>query len=113
MSGDDEVTGPVDDTTVVEVSDAALAPIVVDDSPPDGPKVGDPIHHKQEKTRGRIALTLTAIFAGTVLATFLTAFFAQGDADWAKLSNILEVLLPAEMALLGSALGFYFGAKTD
>ena len=107
MSDDDEV---VDDLVVDDTNDAATI-FVAEALPPD--PTTEPIQHKQEKTRGRIALWLTWIFAGTVLATFVTAFFAQGDADWERLSGILEVLLPAEMALLGSALGFYFGARTD
>ena len=105
MNSDDDQIVEVGDTNDVEVID-------VDDTLVDEPDL-EPIPLKQEKTRGNLALALTGIFAFTVLATFVTAFFAQGDADWARISSILEVLLPAEMALLGSALGFYFGARTD
>jgi membrane protein YqaA with SNARE-associated domain len=49
------------------------------------------------------------IFAATILAATSVLLFVP-DA-WAQEKELLQLLLPAETALLGSAVGFYFGAK--
>ena len=56
-----------------------------------------------------IALLLLALLALTVVFAFLKVS-GQG---WTNTQELLQVLLPAETALLGSAVGFYFGKGKD
>jgi hypothetical protein len=63
-----------------------------------------------EKTRAGLAWALFLTFAGTVLAVILivaTGSHTRGQ----EASELLKTLLPAETALLGSAVGFYFGTR--
>lgn len=39
------------------------------------------------------------------------AFIEIHSSDWANVKTLLDILIPAESALLGSAVGFYFGTK--
>ena len=55
-----------------------------------------------------LAASFAVIFALTILGTFI--LFAVGH-EWEQLKDLLNLLLPAETALLGSAVGFYFGAR--
>jgi hypothetical protein len=64
----------------------------------------------EHRVRGRLAAALTALFAVTVLAALATAIFGSAAA-YKQVVDILRDLLPAELAILGSALGFYFGAR--
>jgi hypothetical protein len=62
---------------------------------------------KEEVVRAAVALLLIVLFAGVVLAAFLKA------KTWTDMKELLNLVLPAVTALLGSALGFYFGKKSD
>jgi hypothetical protein len=61
----------------------------------------------QELVRASYALILVVIFGITVWAAFIGA----NSANWPNFKELLQVLLPAETALLGSAAGFYFGSR--
>lgn len=63
----------------------------------------------QELVRSSLALALTALLAVTVVWAFVNA--SDGDASWRHTKDLLQLLLPAETALLGSAVGFYFGTR--
>jgi O-antigen/teichoic acid export membrane protein len=52
--------------------------------------------------------SLMGIFTLTVLASFVVVICF--NAEWASAKDLLQLLLPAETALLGSAIGFYFGS---
>jgi hypothetical protein len=54
---------------------------------------------------------LSILFFALFAATVILSFFHLSTADWANTKEWLQVTLPAETALLGSATGFYFGAK--
>jgi hypothetical protein len=54
-----------------------------------------------------LVLAITAIF----LLTTVYAFGKVGGSEWANTKELLELLLPAETALLGAAIGFYFGTQ--
>jgi hypothetical protein len=54
---------------------------------------------------------LALLFFGLFAATVLLSFLHLGSADWKNTQQWLQIMLPAETALLGSATGFYFGAK--
>ncbi len=64
-----------------------------------------------EKTRAGLAWALFLTFAGTVLAVILVVAFG-GHARSQDATELLKTLLPAETALLGSAVGFYFGTRS-
>ena len=60
--------------------------------------------------RGSLAFVFVLIFAATIGWAFLNL----GDAAlWMRTKELIELLLPAETALLGSAVGFYFGTRKD
>jgi len=54
---------------------------------------------------------LALIFAGLLAATGGWAFIEIHSKDWNHVKALLDILIPAESALLGSAVGFYFGTK--
>ena len=62
------------------------------------------------RVRGMLAGTLILIFGLTILAGLLVA--ALGDTEQTEnMRSLLDVLLPAETGLLGSAVGYYYGAR--
>jgi len=62
----------------------------------------------QEFVRASIAFA----FVGLLFFTVVWAFrYVDDDAAWVNTKELLQVLLPAETALLGSAVGFYFGSR--
>jgi len=64
---------------------------------------------RQEWTRTSLAFAFVIIFAVTILFVMSKV----GTRDWGETKDLLQILLPAETALLGSALGFYFGTKSN
>jgi hypothetical protein len=63
----------------------------------------------EDQLRGRVTNWLLAIFTVTAVGSFIGALW--GDAHSTNTKELLQVLLPAETGLIGSAIGFYFGAK--
>ena len=57
---------------------------------------------------------LALIFAVFLLIVILWAFFnARGSEQvWTQTKELLDILLPAITALLGSTVGFYFGSQS-
>jgi uncharacterized PurR-regulated membrane protein YhhQ (DUF165 family) len=49
-----------------------------------------------------------ALLALTIVLTYGSPLFGQ---DWAQIMEWLQVILPVETVLLGSAVGFYFGQR--
>jgi hypothetical protein len=81
----------------------------VDD--PQAPAVGSTrLRVGDSEVRGILAAAMTVLFALTVLAALATAIFGSKRAD-TQVVDILRDILPAELAILGSALGFYFGGR--
>lgn len=63
-------------------------------------------------TRERVRWVLASILAGMFLLTVAAAFAgAVWDSHWANVKEWLQAVLPAETAILGSAVGFYFGTQ--
>jgi hypothetical protein len=62
----------------------------------------------QEIVRAGLALVFVGVFALTIVWAFLNV-----NSNWANTKELLEVLLPAETALIGSAIGFYFGTRSS
>ena len=63
---------------------------------------------RQELVRSELALLFTLIFIGTVAY----ACWAATTRHWPAAKELVEILLPAETALIGSATGFYFGSRS-
>ena len=61
----------------------------------------------QEVVRSLLAFTFVII----LVLTIVFAFQNVGGPNWANTKELLQLLLPAETALLGSAVGFYFGSR--
>jgi hypothetical protein len=59
----------------------------------------------REQARTILALT----FAVALLGTLGVSFYGAISAHWGSVKDWLQLVLPAETGLLGSALGFYFG----
>lgn len=54
---------------------------------------------------------LAFVFVLMLAATGSWAFWEIHSKDWTHVKALLDILVPAETALLGSAVGFYFGTK--
>lgn len=111
MPGDSESEGRADRTPASEGQVVVeTLPGQVDD--PEAPAIATKRQRVvgDSQVRGRLAGALTLLFAITVVAALATAIFGSRRAD-AQVVDILRDLLPAELAILGSALGFYFGSR--
>lgn len=64
---------------------------------------------RREWTRSSLAFAFVLIFALTIAFVMSKV----GTRDWGETKELLQILLPAETALLGSALGFYFGTRSN
>jgi hypothetical protein len=102
--------------------------------PPPLPPGGVKIVNVEDDVRRRVMYITIGIFAFTVGAACIQGLFFDSpnaerifarptpedrklareleEAPFDHLKQILQILLPAETALLGSATGFYFGAKS-
>ena len=61
----------------------------------------------REIVRAMLALAALALVFTTVIMAFLAT---AGTVRWTAAKEWLQVVLPAETGILGSVLGFYFGA---
>jgi hypothetical protein len=59
--------------------------------------------------RAKVTFRLIWLFAGSVLASFITFWACSGGRDWRDIKDVVELILTPEIAILGTALGFYFG----
>lgn len=64
----------------------------------------------RETARKTIALTLIWTLIGVLVAAFACVAFAMGSPD--LLMKLLTLVFTPLVALVGSAVGFYFGAQT-
>lgn len=89
-------------------NDATQGPLSIDNTlprPRESGVVGRLVW--EEVVRAGLAFTFVVILA----ATIVFAFANVNSANWANTKDLLQLLLPAETALLGSAVGFYFGTR--
>jgi hypothetical protein len=65
----------------------------------------------KEGTRTLLAMT----FAGALLLTIICSFIGAilGPPRWGPVRDWLQIMLPAETGLFGSALGFYFASSAS
>jgi hypothetical protein len=80
--------------------------IYVDDVQPH-PRLQERHLWAQELVRSSLALALTAILGLTIIGAFVGAL----SSNWPNVKELLQLILPAETALLGGAVGFYFGSR--
>lgn len=64
---------------------------------------------RREQLRGVLAVAVVALLGGVTLLAFLTVWL--GLASPAEVKDLVSTLFPPLVALAGSALGFYFGAR--
>lgn len=72
------------------------------------PKLSPP--RQIDRVRAGLAWAFTVIFAGTIVFAFLITTFA-GRQHAEESMSLFKTILPAETAVLGSAVGFYFGSR--
>ena len=76
--------------------------------PPTGKYDADKYH---DWVRSITNFSFLGIFAVTIILSFCAAIWR--GSDWTNVKDLLQLLLPAETALLGSAVGFYFGSQVN
>ena len=64
---------------------------------------------RRERMRGYLASALVVILATIAVAAWLSLWL--GLATEPEVKDLLGVMLPPVVALVGSAIGFYFGGK--
>ena len=64
----------------------------------------------REKVRGRVTLAASLVF-GIVLVAYLAGAFFASDAQWARIKDAMQSVLPAVTSVLGTVIGFYFGSQ--
>lgn len=64
---------------------------------------------QHDVVRTIITCSFIFIFGLTILASF--AIVIWFNSNWASAKELVQLLLPAETALMGSAIGFYFGSQ--
>jgi hypothetical protein len=74
-------------------------------APATPPFVAEPVSVR--RARGILAYLLFALFAASVLLSLL---LHVGDASWPQAKEFMQIAVPAELGLLGAAIGFYFGS---
>lgn len=67
------------------------------------------LKQKQEAVREFTTYFFTSLFVLTALIAFYVVIWH--GSEWTQTKDLIELLLPAETALIGSAIGFYFGSK--
>ena len=65
---------------------------------------------KREQVRGTIAWFLLGLLSMTVVFAFTAV--ARNWTDYENIKDMLGILLPPIVGLVGSAIGFYFGRGT-
>lgn len=72
----------------------------------------EPYNHlkQQERVRGRIAEGLTILLAAIILLAFITLWCSGGSFD--DLAKLMTIVFGPVVALVGTAIGYYFGGKT-
>jgi hypothetical protein len=67
------------------------------------------ITRAQESVRHWLSWSLVAIFGLTIFLSFATIWF--DTKAWIAAKDLFTIAISTESALLGSAIGFYFGTK--
>jgi hypothetical protein len=92
--------------TELEVGEIAPVPPVIEQETVSSRALEFRIKAAREVARGFLAFILAFIFGLTVYWAFRNA----GTSRWNDTKQLLDVLIPAESALLGTAVAFFFSA---
>jgi len=95
--------------------------VAEEDTSRDSPAPGEPkpifitkIEEEREAKRGQIALLLCRLLVGIAIGAFLLVGFRRWlGLTIAELKDVLTVLLPPVIALVGTVSGFYFGGRAE
>lgn len=93
------------------VDDGPLEPTTFGQLVSEGP-VLEPfnIAKEQEKVRGTIAQALVVMLAIIILLAFISLW--AYSASFADLEKLMTIIFGPVIALVGTAIGYYFGGKT-
>jgi hypothetical protein len=87
------------------------------DTEADGPYVkanlprGYALRPRHDRTHAVVTLAFVGIFLITIILAFVVIMGFSND--WTATKDLLQLILPAEFALAGSTMGFYFGSRTN
>jgi hypothetical protein len=73
---------------------------------------GDPFGLERadlRRTRAVLAYLLFALLAASVVSSLT---YIGSEDSWTRAKEFLQIALPAEIGLLGGAIGFYFGSES-
>src|SRR4051812_15527070 len=82
-------------------------PRTVVDSPPGSAWDQEPA--SAWRTREILAYLLFLLFAVSVIGAFV---YVDSKESWDRAKEFLQIAIPAEIGLLGAAVGFYFGSES-
>ena len=89
--------------------DGKLDPATFEQLVPEGPALFN-IAKEQEKVRGLIAQALIVLLAVIILFAFITLW--TYSSTFGDLEKLLTIVFGPVIALVGTAIGYYFGGKT-
>jgi hypothetical protein len=98
---------PLDPPKGITTSATDVPPDVVTVSVTRAPELRE-LPPQEATVRASLAYYFTWLFVATVVAGFVSSITGYG---WASTKEFLQLILPAETALLGSAVGFCFGTR--
>ena len=102
---------PVFDLTADEFGDSEATPLVPRDAALALRQPNVEIGERREGIRGRLAMGLLLLLAGTILFGFATVGFDWATPDETK--DLVALLITPLVGLVGAATGFYFGGAND
>jgi len=69
----------------------------------------EPVAQRQEDTREHVAWWLLSIFGGTIL--LVVGLLGAGRISGSTAKDMLSILVPPEVSLLGAVTGFYYASR--
>jgi hypothetical protein len=66
---------------------------------------------RHDYVRTVTAIGILAIFGMTLVAAFYVVIWR--GTEWGHAKELMDLILPAEMAIIGTVLGFYFASQFD
>ena len=90
--------------TITEITIGPLEESPVTERPPDP-------EERRDSVRAFTTGSLLVIFGLTLLFSFIIVIFYASA--WTNTKELIQIMLPAETALIGSVIGFYFSTKSS
>ena len=73
------------------------------------PPSEEPLEHKREDIRGKLANRLSWLFVGAVVALFGSAIY--GGEQWTRVQEFSQIAFGVIAGVVGTIIGFYFGSQ--